>query len=97
MDFDFPVGTLRLRLIVRGARSLKDKRRVVKSIKERLANRFNAAVAEVGDLDVYQSAVLGVAVVANDHARVQTTLDRIVHFAANAPGAELVAADREVF
>jgi hypothetical protein len=96
MEFGFPVGTLRLRLIVRGARSLKDKRRVVKSVKDRLASRFNAAVAEVDDLDVYQSAVLGVAIVSNDRSHIQNALDNIVHFAANAPGAELVAADREI-
>ena len=55
------VGTLRVRLLLREARTLKDKRQVVKSIKDRLRNHFNVSVAEVDELDNRQIAVLGVA------------------------------------
>ena len=60
------VGTLRVRLLIREARSLKDKRQVVKSIKDRLRNHFNVSVAEVEAQDSRQLAVLGMALVSNE-------------------------------
>src|SRR5713101_4830980 len=53
------VGSRRVRLLVRESRSLKDKRQVIKSIKDRMHNRFNVSVAEVEALDNRQLAVLG--------------------------------------
>ena len=72
------VGVLRLELAIGEAHSLKDKRRAVKSVKDRLSNTFNVSVAEVDALDSWQRAVLGVAVVANEGRFVQSCLDRIV-------------------
>lgn len=95
-DARMAVGTLRIRLMVRGARSLKDKRRTVKSIKDRVHSRFNASIAEVGALDVYQSADLGVAVVANDGDHVQAVLSKIVNLAATTRDAELISYDMEI-
>src|SRR5215831_18292561 len=58
-DFGFMiVGTLRVRLLLRESRTLKDKRQVVRSIKDRLRNNFNVSVAEVDALDNRQLAVL---------------------------------------
>ncbi len=91
------VGTLRIRLVIRGARSLKDKRRVVKSLKDRIRNKFNASVAEVGALDDYRSALLGVAVVANDRAYVNSVLSQIANLASAARDAELADCDMEIF
>ncbi|RKY25628.1 MAG: DUF503 domain-containing protein, partial [Planctomycetota bacterium] len=53
------VGTLEMFLLLRGAQSLKDKRRVVKSLKEKLRNRFEVSVAEVDGQDRIQQAVIG--------------------------------------
>jgi len=74
------VGVLEVRLFVGDAYSLKDKRRVVKSLKDRIHNRFRVSVAEVGELDRVRSAVLAVAMVSNDTAHVQSTLDSVVDF-----------------
>jgi uncharacterized protein YlxP (DUF503 family) len=63
------VGVARLVISIPGARSLKDRRRVVKSLKDRLRARLPVSLAEVGDLERYQVATLGVAVVSNDSAR----------------------------
>jgi hypothetical protein len=90
------VGTLRIRLVIRGARSLKDKRRVVRSVKDRVRHRFNASVAEVEALDSIQTAVLGVAVVANDGAHVRSVLAQIGNLARLARNAELAACDMEI-
>lgn len=57
------VVTCRVQLVIAGAQSLKDKRRVVRGAIERLRARYNAAVSEVGDHDVWQQATLGLAVV----------------------------------
>jgi len=72
------VGVLRIELAIGEARSLKDKRRVIKSIKERLTNTFNVSAAEVDALDAHQRAVLGVAIVANEARFVTSCLDKIV-------------------
>ena len=62
------VGTLLLRLHLPEARSLKDKRRVVSSLMSRLRNRYGVSVAELSDLDVWQSATLGVACVSSSES-----------------------------
>jgi len=72
------VGILRAELHVVGAISLKDKRRVIKSIKDRLSNGHNVSVAEVDALDSHQRAVLGIAMVANESRFVESCLHKIV-------------------
>jgi uncharacterized protein len=91
------VGTLNLRLAIFGAYSLKDKRRVVNSLRDRLKSRFNVSVAEVGSLDRWQQAELGVALVANDGQFVQTALDKLVEYVRQDTSASLVDCQREVF
>ena len=60
------IGVLRLRLLIRGSRSLKEKRRHIKGLKDRITGKFRAACAEVGRQDSRQHAELGVAVVSGD-------------------------------
>ena len=84
------VGVLQLQLSSPDAMSLKDKRRVVKSLKDRIAHGHNVSVAEVAALDLHRTAVLGVAMVANDTAYVQGGLSKIVDFVREARLAELV-------
>ena len=72
------VGVLRVRFAIFEAMSLKDKRRVTKSLKDRLGARHNVSVAEVDDLDHRQAATLGIAMVANETRFVQSALSKIV-------------------
>ena len=74
------VGVLQLELSIGDAMSLKDKRRVVKSIKDRIAHGHNVSIAEVGALDLHRTAILGVAMVSNDTKYVQGALSKIVDF-----------------
>jgi hypothetical protein len=90
------VGSLRVRLLIREARSLKDKRQVVRSIKDRLRNEFNISVAEVEAQDHRQLAVLGIALVGNESRQVRSTLDQIVEALRSHPVAELLEFDVEV-
>jgi uncharacterized protein YlxP (DUF503 family) len=89
------VGTLHVRLRIREARSLKDKRQVVKSIKDRLRNRFNVSVAEVDALDKHQLAVLGFAMVANEAHPLKVALGQIVEALRVHPMAELLEHEME--
>jgi uncharacterized protein len=90
------VGTLQVRLLLREAHSLKDKRQVVKSIKDRLRNNFNVSVAEVAELDNRQLAVLGIAMVSNEAHHVKTTLGQIIEALRQHPVAELIGQEMEV-
>lgn len=91
------VGVLRLDLAVFESHSLKEKRQVVKAIKDRLANKFNVSVAEVDALDSRQRAVLGVAVVGTDTAFVHSCLDTLVDFVRRQHRASLVDYERELY
>ena len=90
------VGTLRVRLLLRQARSLKDKRQVVLSIKDRLRNSFNVSVAEIEEQDHRQSAVLGVAMVSIETHHVKTELAKLVEALKSHPVAEFVDSELEV-
>jgi uncharacterized protein YlxP (DUF503 family) len=83
-------GTLRVRLLIREARTLKDKRQVVKSIKDRLHNGFNVSVAEVDALDNRQLAELGFAMVSNEAHHLKVALGQIVAALRSHPVAELL-------
>jgi uncharacterized protein YlxP (DUF503 family) len=86
------VGVLRLRLEIVGARSLKDKRSVVRSLKERVQSRLRVSIAEVGHLDDPRHAALGVAVVSNSSAMCDKVLADVAAMAGTLPDA--VLADR---
>jgi uncharacterized protein len=90
------VGSLRVRLLLRQSRSLKDKRQVVQSIKDRLRNGFNVSVAEVEAQDHRQLAVLGVAMVSNEAKHVHSTFEQIVAALRKHPVAELLDHEMEV-
>ena len=74
------VGTCRVRLHLPENHDLKGKRHIVRPLVERVRKTFNAAVAEVDDLDIWQSSVLGIAVVGNDARHVNEVLSHIVEF-----------------
>jgi len=90
------VGLLQMHLAIREARSLKDKRQVIKSLRDRIRHEFNVSVSEVDALDRRQTAVLGVAFVTNEAAFADRVLAKVVTFASRAPGAELVRYETEI-
>jgi len=72
------VGILDIKLAIREARSLKDKRRIVSSLKDRLRNSFNVSVAEVEGQDLIQSAEIAVVQVSGDARYVRGALEQVV-------------------
>lgn len=74
------VGMLRAELRIPGCRSLKEKRRPLKSLLERLRNRFHVSAAEVDYQDKHQRAAIGVAVVGSDGRHVAERLRAVREF-----------------
>ena len=74
------VGVLTIELSIPQADSLKDKRRVLKSIKDKVRNAFNVSVAEIGDQDIWRTARLGIAVISEDAGYANGVLSRIQDF-----------------
>jgi uncharacterized protein YlxP (DUF503 family) len=83
------VGVSRLVLQIPGSRSLKDRRQVVKSFKERVRARFPLSISEVGDLERHQVATLGAVTVARDAAYCTSVLSKLTDAASSLPDAVL--------
>lgn len=77
-------------------RSLKGKRKIVKSIITQLRNNFNVSVAEVGSNDVYQRAVIGFALVGNNRMVINSKIDKIFNLADELGLAEIIDSDMEI-
>ena len=84
------VGIVRIELHIPASQSLKDKRTVVRSLKDRIRDRVHAAVAEVDHQDLWQRAALGVAVVSGDKNQVDEQLQAVRQLVQNTHGAELL-------
>lgn len=90
------IGVLKLDLLILGARSLKDKRRVVKSLKDRIRHRFNGSVAEIDFLDEWRRARLAICVVSRESRFANAQLNEIARFATANSGAEVANIDIEM-
>ena len=90
------VGVLRLALVIRSARSLKDKRSALRRIIDRVRARYNVSIAEVGDNDAWQRALVGVTAVANDRSFVNEVLDKVVRDVESHGVADLVGREMEL-
>lgn len=84
------VGIVRIELHLPASRSLKDKRSVVRSLKERIRQRVQAAVAEVDHQDLWQRAAIGVAVVSGDRQQVDEMLQSVRRLVEGTYEAELL-------
>ena len=91
------VGTLSVKLMIRDALSLKDKRRVVRSLKDLIRNRHNVSISEVGALDNRQQAILGIAMVGGDARYINGALSKIIDFIRAYRFAELIDYEMEIF
>lgn len=87
---DAVVGVLNVRLVIRSALTLKDKRRILKSLKDRVKNDFNVSISEIGTLDHCQYARLGIAMVGNDKKYLNSTLSNLLNMFRIAISVELV-------
>jgi uncharacterized protein YlxP (DUF503 family) len=86
-----------IQIYIGDSRSLKDKRQVISSLKERIHNRFNASVAEVADQELWQRAELGVAVVSSAVQHCDEMLAKIVNFIEGDHRVQLLDYQMEVY
>jgi uncharacterized protein YlxP (DUF503 family) len=88
-----PIAYLTLELRIEGAHSLKDKRQVLRSVKDRLRNAFNISIAEIDPTDLWQRATLGVVSISDSRDYLEGLMRNVEREAvklANNAGAEIV-------
>lgn len=84
------VGLCTVELFIPGSQSLKDKRQVLLSLKDRLREQFNLSVAEVDGHDLWQKTVLGLACVANEGRYANQVCDQALNLIRNIPAVEII-------
>lgn len=90
------VGICTVELLIPESQSLKDKRQVLHSVKDRLRGKFNLSIAEVDGQDLWQKTVLGMACVANDGGHVEQVLEQALNVIKSMPTIEIVRVHREL-
>jgi uncharacterized protein YlxP (DUF503 family) len=91
------VGVAKLSLAVPNAHSLKEKRMVIRRVKDRVRERIGVAINEVGELDVWQRAELGVAIPSADRGKALELIDQVVREVMNASGGQVVAVAKDAW
>jgi uncharacterized protein YlxP (DUF503 family) len=91
-----PVGLLTLELHIPDAQSLKDKRQVLRSMKDKLRREFNVAVAELEHHDVWQRSVIGVVTLSNEEKHVREMLQKVLDKADEILGSFLIGERFEI-
>ena len=92
-----PIGVLTLELHLPEAHSLKEKRFVVRKIKDRLRSRFNVAVAELDHQDLWQRALLGVVSIASDQKALEALFEAVERESERVLGGDLVGTELDFY
>ena len=88
------VAIARVTLVLAGAHSLKDKRMVLRRLKDLVKGKFNVSIAEVGENDIWQRAIVGLTLVGNDRRFAESALDQALRFVRD--HAEVAKEEREL-
>ncbi|MBU4202656.1 MAG: DUF503 domain-containing protein [Desulfobacterales bacterium] len=91
------VGSLKIEFRLTDNRSLKGKRKVVRSMVDKVKSRFNVSIAEVGSNDKWQKIELGISAVGNDRRHIDSSLNHILSFLESLYLAEIVHTEMEIF
>ncbi len=91
------VGTLKIILHLHDNRSLKGKRKVVRSMVDKVKHKFNVSIAEVGSNDKWQRIELGVSAVGNDRRHIDSSLNNILDYMDTLYLAEIVDSSAEIY
>jgi uncharacterized protein YlxP (DUF503 family) len=90
------VGVCQVDLLIPGNASLKGKRKVLRRIIDRVKNRYNISISEIGDNDLWQRSQLGFSVVGNDSRHINSSLDKIINFIDGMNVAEIIHSEIEI-
>ncbi len=91
-----PVGLLTLELHIPDAQSLKDKRQVLRSLKDKLRRDFNVAVAELEHHDTWQRSVVGIVTISNEEKHLREVLQKVLDEADRILGSFLISQQLEI-
>lgn len=91
------IGVCTIEIHVPDSGSLKAKRHSLRSLKDRIRNKFNVSVAEVDNNDLWQKASLAVAAVSNDKSHLNQTLDHVLNMVRGVPEINLLDYHIEIF
>lgn len=89
------IGVLTLEMRLENSHSLKEKRHVIKGLKDRLRHKFNVSIAEIDFQDLWQRALIAAVTVSSDHGHAEVVLQAVEREAAGMLGASLVGATLE--
>ena len=92
-----PVAVATVKIALADARSLKDKRRIIKSLKDRIRREFNVSVAEMDLQDVWQSAVLGISAISPDKRFAEAVVAKVFDFVRSDARVYVTSFETEVF
>ncbi len=90
------IGVCKLDLRIPENHSLKEKRHVLRKLTDRVKTRFNVAISEVGDNDVWQRAQMGFCTVGNDRRHINSSLDKVIYFIEQMNLVEMVHTEIEI-
>ena len=92
-----PIGLVTLEIHIPDARSLKDKRQVLRSLKDRLRGHFNVAVAELDHQDLWQRSVVGVVGISADHQHLSQSMAAVLEASEQVLGRDLISHEIDYF
>jgi uncharacterized protein YlxP (DUF503 family) len=90
------IGVCQLDLRIPENHSLKGKRHVIRKLVDRVRSRFNTAISEVGDNDLWQRAQIGICMVSNDRRHMNSSLDKVIDFIEKMHLVEIVHSEMEI-
>lgn len=90
------IGVVQIRLYLSEPQSLKDKRRIIRSLTDRIKNKFNLAVAETEYMDSWNNSELGIVCVSNEASHAHSMLSRAVQFVESHPTVEVTFLQTEI-
>lgn len=91
------VGTLKIEFYLTDNRSLKGKRKVIRSMVDKVKSRFNVSIAEVGSNDMWQKIELGISAVGNDRRHIDSSLSHVLGYLESLYLAQIVNTEIEIF
>jgi uncharacterized protein YlxP (DUF503 family) len=92
-----PIGLLTLQIHIPDAQSLKDKRQILRSLKDRLRGHFNVAVAELDHQDLWQRSVIGVVGISSDERHLEQSMAEVAAESERILGRDLIGQEIEYF
>lgn len=91
------VCVIRIKIHLYSPQSLKEKRSIIKSLIQKTKHKFSLAIAEVADQDLWQSAVLGIALVGNKKSFLEREMEQILRFLEQGGDLEIVTVNHEIW